>query len=765
MDEQDRAVERRSSTGCKTCRGRRIKCDEERPICGQCQTHGSECLWTVDEPPKKRFRILAACSACRDRKVRCEGAASRDSCARCAKLCIPCEFPEDRENIRNKPAPRSRPSPFIFSGTPTSPSTTPKSTSRPSRDDNASTRSPSNSQSLSRTGLPVSASRTAPLTLEKLINDEVSMRLLVRKYFATVHQHSLLTFLHEPSLTYLVDLHRVPVPLVHLVLALTFLFDDYSMNEPEKRILKADEVFSLGFTVLQSQAFTGYGAMDLMSVLLARAYEYARGRFASADVLLGMATRMMHQLHLANFDDTYPQTSPSNRTDILNPLLKPESLRRLAWSVFYLDCTLTDNGPVLYNINSASYRIPLPLDETCFLRDIHVRTASEPYSNTGTDLRHNECPNHSHLGISAHLIQTAEMRRRVIDLDTSIATSAASLSELLDRVATLEGDAKILIATLPPHLAYTEDNLYIHSPRRPMFQLLHILRHSCFLILARAKLHLSARWPIYSPNDALKDRIRHASAVAGMALDTVQLGINADPYMARVAYEAVESLLSDPPRLSCPNSQTKPTDDIYAKALRQLLDLLRILAIVDATAAYLRVEACARVGHSGFTSLLTEEDKQAMQSTTIPSDPSSELHQFTPHRVQLDLEWVPIAPERPDLEWTPLDAAAVLSPATRTTVSEPPRTGLTTWPESLNSLPSISIALRTSLTSTSSSSPNLPTSSHWDPHESSTWTAEDESELTDNSPDELLSFMGLVQQASKGYAGLDAVESFDWFAH
>ena len=249
---------------------------------------------------------------------------------------------------------------------------------------------------------------------------------------------------------------------------------------------------------------------------------------------------MMHQLDLTRFDEKYPQAGPANRTDIINPLLKPESLRRLAWSCFYLDCTLDDNGPGLHTINSSDFRLPWPSDETCFLRDVAIKTMSEPYSDTGTDLRHNECPNHSHLGISAHLMQTAGMRRRVIHFDNSIPTSPAPPLELLEHLAGLENESKALVATLPPHLAYTEDNLYIHGPRRPMFQTLHLLRHSCFLLLAKARIHICARHPEYSVIEALKDRIRHASAVAGMALDTVQLGINADPFIARITYEAVE---------------------------------------------------------------------------------------------------------------------------------------------------------------------------------------------------------------------------------
>ncbi|KAK5048216.1 hypothetical protein LTR84_005886 [Exophiala bonariae] len=36
-------VRRRTRTGCLTCRGRKIKCDEGKPVCGQCMLKGFEC--------------------------------------------------------------------------------------------------------------------------------------------------------------------------------------------------------------------------------------------------------------------------------------------------------------------------------------------------------------------------------------------------------------------------------------------------------------------------------------------------------------------------------------------------------------------------------------------------------------------------------------------------------------------------------------------------------------------------------------------------
>ncbi|KAF9792495.1 hypothetical protein BJ322DRAFT_1029605 [Thelephora terrestris] len=44
----------RSKTGCMTCRGKKIKCDETKPNCLRC-THGQrECTWPEGVPTRKR---------------------------------------------------------------------------------------------------------------------------------------------------------------------------------------------------------------------------------------------------------------------------------------------------------------------------------------------------------------------------------------------------------------------------------------------------------------------------------------------------------------------------------------------------------------------------------------------------------------------------------------------------------------------------------------------------------------------------------------
>lgn len=41
----------RASSACQTCRGRKTKCDNERPICGYCRRVGATCTYIEDSAP------------------------------------------------------------------------------------------------------------------------------------------------------------------------------------------------------------------------------------------------------------------------------------------------------------------------------------------------------------------------------------------------------------------------------------------------------------------------------------------------------------------------------------------------------------------------------------------------------------------------------------------------------------------------------------------------------------------------------------------
>jgi hypothetical protein len=262
---------------------------------------------------------------------------------------------------------------------------------------------------------------------------------------------------------------------------------------------------------------------------------------------------MMQFLSLHNYDEVYPQP----HTITLNRLLSPEALRRLAWSVYFLD-TIGDAGRHgVHTVTDDGYQIQLPCDETSFVRGIEVQTESLH--------RPGNIPNLSPtgrvptagavLGVSAHIIKTAAFRRRILHYKFRIKYLTASAQTMLDTLNSMEHDLKTLMAELPADLVYIEDNLYIHPERRTAFVLLHALRHNCFIMLAETRLVACSRDPNLHDlaYNWMRDRVRHAFPVSRIVADALRLGVVCDPFVGCVAYTGIEGgLKSDTAHISAP---------------------------------------------------------------------------------------------------------------------------------------------------------------------------------------------------------------------
>lgn len=55
-------MHKKSRAGCKRCKIRKVKCDEERPICGACKRHNQECIYPDPTPPAPRRESAASSS-------------------------------------------------------------------------------------------------------------------------------------------------------------------------------------------------------------------------------------------------------------------------------------------------------------------------------------------------------------------------------------------------------------------------------------------------------------------------------------------------------------------------------------------------------------------------------------------------------------------------------------------------------------------------------------------------------------------------------
>ena len=260
-----------------------------------------------------------------------------------------------------------------------------------------------------------------------------------------------------------------------------------------------------------------------------------------------MGSRMMQYLSLHTFDETYPE-APTLR---LNPLLKREALRRVAWSVFFQD-TMYDSGHHgNHLVHESMFHIQLPCDEPTFLRGTEVTTAplfpkTVPSSTALSPWSSGQSATPEgigHIGLSAHLIRAAAMRRRIVHYRSLIRYSPDPAQKMLDELASYEKELKQVINDFPPELAYTEDNLFVHAQARVAFVFLHLIRHNCFLMLAQTRLNICARDESLGPISVqfAKDRLRHALPCSKIFADILRLDIPCDPSLAAHAYTSLES--------------------------------------------------------------------------------------------------------------------------------------------------------------------------------------------------------------------------------
>lgn len=102
----------RSKSGCKTCRARKIRCDERPGVCLNCEKLGLPCTGpaiaqsesgnSANNTPNavvptglKRKRTFRSCTACRGTKTRCSG--DRPICVRCREKGLECNYEDSSE--------------------------------------------------------------------------------------------------------------------------------------------------------------------------------------------------------------------------------------------------------------------------------------------------------------------------------------------------------------------------------------------------------------------------------------------------------------------------------------------------------------------------------------------------------------------------------------------------------------------------------------------------------------------------------------------
>ncbi|KAL4862121.1 hypothetical protein BDV12DRAFT_179273 [Aspergillus spectabilis] len=449
--------------------------------------------------------------------------------------------------------------------------------------------------------------------------DSIELDTLVQLYFSSVHHFGFFAFIHPLHFQRLLAKRKAPRDLTLIMIASAVRFAAPATPE---NIARADAWADTAIASLLPRIYQGFGAIQLMAMLLAEHYEMMRGRFTSSWLLSGSCTRMMQMMSLHTFDRTYPANFPSQQR--LSPLLSREALRRMAWCTFYLDSMIDGGRYGSHTTGERAYRLQLPCDQESFLGNESVVTEA---------LFPGQFPNpiaqslpSAPLDMSAYLLRTAAARRRALHFAFRASHQEQTLEQLSMGLVDIQADIEGVVTALPRRLQFNSENMFLHRDRLITFLQLHILRHNLFIILGRAALLIYPRDPTKTEQvaQARRSRIAHALAIAGLVSEGLGADTIFDPNVGIQSFVALEILLFEPRRLIQTDPSTDPATPELVVAIAHLLTVIRAITKRSEFTRILYLEALHRLVRCDYTHLLDESDLALLRSehSHVGQDPA-----------------------------------------------------------------------------------------------------------------------------------------------
>lgn len=517
-------------------------------MCAPCRKAKRSCEWPSAHNERRSITRRAnatACNACRAKKLRCVGRVEA-ACEACINSAIECIRPlQGTASSTESPceiliSPNVSDTGDVFASPLTFHNNTTISEALSPVSSFDTAREPHSPRVYERhvTDAPAPAAGNH-LQQHDILGDEPQgqeLRDLVDLYFRSVHHFGYFAFIHELHFKRLLNKGKAPRELALIMIASAMRF---AAHPSRQDLTKADAWADRAVAAVLPRIYQGFGAIQLMILLLAQHYDLNRGNFSSAWLLGANCTRMMQMMSLHTFERTYSPKVVSMLQR--SPLLSCEALRRAAWATFYVD-TIVDGGRYGYHIvDEKGYRLQLPCDEALFLGNEDV-TTELLFPDPSRKAENSECVP---LDMSAYLIRTAAARRRAIHFAFRASHAEQPAEELSSDLVVLEADMQAVIAALPRRFHFNSDNVVLHRDRLITFLLLHILRHNLFIIIGRAALQIYPR--DYTKVELIpqvrRNRISHALPIAGLILEGLKLDISFDPQVGVQAYVALESMI------------------------------------------------------------------------------------------------------------------------------------------------------------------------------------------------------------------------------
>jgi len=318
-----------------------------------------------------------------------------------------------------------------------------------------------------------SSSTASPATaVDPSEPDEALALRAFDNFFRHVYHGAMFSFLHRPSLMELYHAGSLDRALVLSLVGITSLLTDLGPGMADYGNRCIEEAVSLCLAGLEKPTIS-----RLQALVLAIKHRILSKRFSSAFMLHAIASRFATALRLY-------QENPELC------FLAREALRRLMWSIYMIDASISMGQADVAIWFDAEHQIQLqlPCNERNF--DFDLPDPTEPLRQLGPDPATGVIPPLPDvLGLMALHIRLYWMRSRILQC-TSKATASPStdtLAMLPSQLAEFAAELELFEARLPVSFRENEANFRLrsYSTRLNIFITTHLLWRQCHLDLYR----------------------------------------------------------------------------------------------------------------------------------------------------------------------------------------------------------------------------------------------------------------------------------------
>lgn len=473
LDSATQAVDswpKKSPFTCATCRARKVRCNGARPHCGNCLRLALPCTyddadpdhWNVSLP---RRRVKQACLNCHSRKARCSG--HLPTCERCRQQKLDCVYRQTRRRTTSRLS--------IDASARNLNSDMDMEDGHHDDSDQALTDSPGvRTPGASQEGLVDNSIPQTTMTDGRFSpSGEESFDSIVEKtleqFFRHVHHIPMFSFFHRASLMEEYHAKKMDKILLLALVGITSCFIDMGpgIREYGDRCIDEAENRILGEYTIPS-------TIKIQALVLIIKHRILSNRFPSAFMLYSTASRFATVLRL-------------NHESPHLCFLAQESRRRLMWSLYCLDISLSGGYEEFSMWRADRIYVGLPCNERNFEFDLSQpteRLLGKP--EDGSPKPHAE----GVASLALH-IRILYLRQRVNEFTkTAMVNRTISAPELQSGIEDLQNELDRFANLLPASFQFSENSLRLraYSPRICIFVMIHIWWRQCHCDLYRLAL-------------------------------------------------------------------------------------------------------------------------------------------------------------------------------------------------------------------------------------------------------------------------------------